>query len=86
MSNQLKTAIGLPGKFSDNAIPIIAEQSRTLRFTARSKAPLDKDALLASLQIGSLYDTLPKGPTLPAAGGISPAAAGAEQQKVGGGH
>lgn len=58
-----------------------------MRYTARHRqAPVDKDALLASLQVRSLYDTLPKGvgaaAALPPAGGMSPPGAGAVQQKV----
>ena len=86
-TQQQNTAIGLPGKFSDNAFPLLAGQSRTVRYTARhlQQAPVDKDALLASLQIRSLYDTLPKGgaaAALPPSGGMSPPGAGAVQQKV----
>lgn len=76
--------MGLPGKFSDNAFPLLANQTRTVRYTARNHKGhlVDKDALLKRLQVRSLYDTIPKGSTAAS----KPATATATAQKHVNGH
>ncbi|KAM3569828.1 hypothetical protein VYU27_008077, partial [Nannochloropsis oceanica] len=62
-------AIGFPGSFSDNAFHLRKGEEKHVVFTPRKGGKeAGREELLASLQVRSLYDTLPVGTAAAAAG------------------